>query len=112
MPKDTDIYAKITHYLYVKQKNVFLLVYNVYNKQRLIAARFSTSKLKQRVDIDYILNKKNDKRFNNRGYLLFFSMDNFLKHLWLIPNILKWQDCKGFTELVPSQTPSKTGDVL
>ena len=28
-------------------------------------------------------------------------------HLWLIPNILKWQDCKIFTELVPLQTPSR-----
>ena len=36
----------------------FQLVYNVYNKQRLIAARFSTSELKKQVDADYILNKK------------------------------------------------------
>ena len=33
-------------------------------------------------------NKRNDKRFNNRGYSLFFFMDIFLKHLPLIPNIL------------------------
>ena len=32
----------------------------------------------------------------------------FLKHLWLISNILKWQDCKTFIKLVPSQTPSRT----
>ena len=32
----------------------------------------------------------------------------FLKHLWLIPNILKWQDCKIFTKLVPLQTPSRS----
>ena len=54
------------------------------------------------------LNKKNDKRFNNRGYLLFFLMGIFLKHLWLIPNIFKWQDGKTFTMLVPSQTPSRS----
>ena len=34
-------------------------------------------------------------------------MSIFLKHLWLIPNILKWRDCKIFTKLVPSQTPSR-----
>ena len=33
-------------------------------------------------------------------------MGIFLKHLWLIPNILKWQNCKIFTKLVPSQNPS------
>ena len=49
-------------------------------------------------------NKRNDKCFNNRGYSLFFLMGIFLNHLWLIPNILKWQDCKIFTKLVPSQT--------
>ena len=53
-------------------------------------------------------NKTNDKRFNNRAYLLFFLMAIFLKHLWLIPNILKWQDCKMFTKLVPLQTPSRS----
>ena len=52
-------------------------------------------------------NKKSDKRFNNRGYSLLFLMGIFLKHLWLIPNILKWQSCKIFTALVPSQNPSK-----
>ena len=35
-------------------------------------------------------------------------MGIFLKHLWLIPNILKWQDYKIFTNLVPSQTPSRS----
>ena len=35
-------------------------------------------------------------------------MGIFLKHLWLIPNILKWQDCKIITKLVPSQTPSRS----
>ena len=56
----------------------------------------------------YKINKRNDKRFNNRGYSLFILMGIFLKHLWLIPNILKWQDCKIFTKLVPSQTPSRS----
>ena len=50
------------------------------------------------------VNKRNDKRFNNRGYSLFFLMGIYLNHLLLIPNILKWLDCKIFTELVPSQT--------
>ena len=35
-------------------------------------------------------------------------MGIFLKHLWLIPNILKWQDCKMFTTLVPSRTRSRS----
>ena len=46
-------------------------------------------------------NKRNDKCFNNCAYSLFFLMAIFLKHLRLIPNILKWQDCKIFTKLVP-----------
>ena len=50
------------------------------------------------------LNKRNDKHFSNRGYSLFFLIGIFLNHLWLIPNILKWQNCKIFTKLVPSQT--------
>ena len=54
-----------------------------------------------------ISNKKNDKGFNNRVYALFFLMDIFLKHLWFIPDILKWQNCKIFTNLVPSQNPSR-----
>ena len=49
-------------------------------------------------------NKRSDKRFNSRGYSLFFLMGIFLNHLWLIPNISKWQDCKIFTKLVPSET--------
>ena len=53
-------------------------------------------------------NKRNDKRFNNRGYSLFFLMGIFLKHLWLIPNTLKWQDCTIFIKLVPSQTASRS----
>ena len=53
-----------------------------------------------------INNKRNDKRFNNRGYSLFLLLGIFLKHLWLIPNRLKWQDCEIFTKLVPSQTSS------
>ena len=40
----------------------------------------------------------------NRGYSIFFLMGIFLNHLWLILNILKWQNCKIFTKLVPSQT--------
>ena len=35
-------------------------------------------------------------------------MGIFLKHLRLIPNILKWQDCKIFTRRVPSRTPSRS----
>ena len=37
-----------------------------------------------------------------------FLMVIILKHLWSIPNILKWQDCKIFTKLVPSQTHSRS----
>ena len=54
------------------------------------------------------INKRNDKCFNNCSYSLFLLMSIFLKHLWLITNILKWQDCKIFTKLVPSQTPSRS----
>ena len=57
---------------------------------------------------NWIANKRNDKRFNNRGYSLFLLMGIFLKHLWLIPNISKWRDCKIFTKVVPSQTPSRS----
>ena len=57
--------------------------------------------------VSIYINKKNDNRFNNRDYSLFFLMGIFLKHLWLIPNILKWQNCKIFTKLVPSQNPSR-----
>ena len=39
-------------------------------------------------------------------YSLYFLMGTFLKHLRLIPNILKWQHCKIFAKLVPSQIPS------
>ena len=35
-------------------------------------------------------------------------MGIFLKHLWFIQNILKWRNCKIFTKLVPSDTPSKS----
>ena len=35
-------------------------------------------------------------------------MGIFLRDLRMIPNIVKWQDCKIFTKLVPSQTPSGT----
>ena len=52
-------------------------------------------------------NKRNGKHFNNRVYSLFFIKSIFLKHLWLIPNILEWQDCKIFTKLVLLQTPSR-----
>ena len=54
------------------------------------------------------LNKKNDKGFNNRDYSLFFLIDIFLQQLWLIPNILKWQNCKIFTKLFPSQASSRS----
>ena len=60
------------------------------------------------LEVKFIFNKRNDKRFDNRGYSLFFLMGIFLKHLWLIPNILKWQDRKIFTKLIPSQTPSRS----
>ena len=50
--------------------------------------------------------EKQFKRFNKRGYSLFFLMGIFLKRLWLISNTLKWQDCKIWTELLPSHTPS------
>ena len=53
-------------------------------------------------------NKRDDKRLNNRSYSLFFLIGIFLKHLWLIPNILKWQDCKIFAKLVPSQTSTRS----
>ena len=43
------------------------------------------------IHINYaeINNKRNDKHFKNHSYSLFLLMDIFLKHLWLIPNILK-----------------------
>ena len=47
-------------------------------------------------------NKENDERFNHREYSLFFLMGIFL-----IPNILKWQKCKTFTKLAPSQNLSR-----
>ena len=34
-------------------------------------------------------NKRNDKRFNYCSYSLFYFMGIVLKHLWLIPNILR-----------------------
>ena len=52
-------------------------------------------------------NKRNNKRFNNRGYSLSFLLGIFLKRLWLIPNILKWQDCKIFAKLVVSKIFTK-----
>ena len=52
-------------------------------------------------------NKKSDKRFNNHGYSWLFLMGIFLKHLRLIPNILKWQSCKIFIALVPLHNPSR-----
>ena len=55
-------------------------------------------------------NKKNDKRFNNHSYSLFSLRGIFLKYLkylWLIRDILKWQKCKIFTNLAPSQNPSR-----
>ena len=54
------------------------------------------------------VNKRNDKRFNNSGYSLLFLMRIFLKYIRLIPNILKWHDCKIFTNVVPSQTPFRS----
>ena len=54
------------------------------------------------------INKRNSKRFNSRVYSLFFIMSIFLKHLWLIPNILKQQSRKIFTKLAPSPSPSRS----
>ena len=53
-------------------------------------------------------NKRNDKCFNNHGYSLFFWIGIFLKHQRLIPDMMKFQDCKIFTKLVPLQTPSRS----
>ena len=39
---------------------------------------------------------KNDKRYNNRDYSLFFLIDIFFERLWLIPNILKWTELQHF----------------
>ena len=58
-------------------------------------------------EVTFNNNKKIDKRFKNRNYSLFFLMGIFLKHVWLIPNILKWQNCKILTKLVHSQNPSR-----
>ena len=55
-----------------------------------------------------LIETRNNKRLNNRAYSLFFLMVIFLKHPWLIPNILKWKDCKIFTKLVLLQTPSRS----
>ena len=47
--------------------------------------------MKKKFWLNFLINnKKNAKRFNSRGYSLFFLMGIFLKHLWLIPNILNW----------------------
>ena len=58
-----------------------------------------------------IINQQQEKRWTFTRLLIFFFffflMGIFLKHLWLIPNILKWQNCKIFTNLVPSQNPSR-----
>ena len=69
---------------------------------------FSNSRYIIWKEISFKLNKRNDTRFNNRAYSLFFLMGIFLKHLRLIPNILKWHNCKIFTKLVPSLTPSRS----
>ena len=42
------------------------------------------------------------QRFSNRGLSLFFLMGIFLNNPWLISNILKSEDCKIFTKLLPS----------
>ena len=56
--------------------------------------------------VSYVIKTKQEKRltFQQSRLFIFFLMDIFLNHLWLIPNILKWQNCKIFTKLVPSQT--------
>ena len=62
--------------------------------------------------VNSMSSKRNGKRFNNRGYLLFFLIGIFLNHLWMIPNILKWQDCKSFTKVVLSQTHLRSKGVF
>ena len=71
----------------------------------LKSSYFSTQFLKKQYSTS---NKKNNKRFNNRSCSLFFLMGIFLKHLWLIRNILQRQNCKSFTMLVPLQSPSRS----
>ena len=61
---------------------------------------------------DYLFLVTMDKWSNNRGYSLHFLMGIFPKYLWLIPNTLKWQDCKIFTKLVPSQTSKDSQDLI
>ena len=46
--------------------------------------------------------------FQQSWLFIIFVNGIFLKHLWLIPNILKWQEYKLFTKLVFSQTPSRS----
>ena len=52
-------------------------------------------------------NKRNHKSFNHHNYSLFFLKVIFPRRLWLIPNTLKWKDCKILTKFVPWQTSSK-----
>ena len=53
-------------------------------------------------------NKKNDKQFQQSHLFMIFLNGHLSEHLWLIPNILKWRNCKIFTKLVPSQNPSRS----
>ena len=90
---------------FLKNIGVFVISQSFMKDLKMI--RFKHSFVVERLK-DFRINKRNDKRFNNCSYSLFLLMGIFLKHLWLIPNILKWQDCKIFTKLVPSQTPSRS----
>ena len=66
----------------------------LYDHFNLCAKRLEQlfKKLKDDKELLKKYNKRNDKCFNNRAHSLFFLMAIFLKQLWLIPNILKWQD--------------------
>ena len=44
-------------------------------------------------------NKRNDKRFNYCSYSLFYFMGIVLKHLWLIPNILRLESSVSLKNL-------------
>ena len=82
----------------------------IQHKERIKGSRIAKRDLEISLVYYSVLtwNKRNDKRFNSRGFSLFILMGIFLKHLWLIPNILKWKCRKIFTKLVPSQTPSSS----
>ena len=111
-------YAQVTTFWkltgsHIKRKTIiiFIIVKRIFRRNRAILwtapLKLQIQRKTERCNISES-NKRNDKRFNNRGYSLFFLMGIFLKHLSLIPNILKWQDFKIFTKLVSLQTPSRS----